>query len=221
VWRVPSWNLARYDILDHAASPGVPAGLGVVEGGVLPYQPWAAEKQQENYKNSRTNDPLKSADPLAKCYIPGVPRYTYLGFPLQILQSDKYVAIVYEWMHQRRFVYFDPDGRIDADFFMGDSRGRWDGNSLVIDVRNFTDRTWFDAAGNFHSRDMILEERYTPIDANRLRYEVTVNDPKVFTRPWKMDMELHRQTNVGLLEYQCHALLDESGIPLTWPREVW
>jgi len=218
VWRV--WNLAKFDIEDHAATWGVPAGRGVVEGGVLPYQPAAAEKKKENFVNSRTSDAVKSADPLAKCYLPGVPRIKYLGFPFQILEVPNEVEIVYEWRHTNRHIYPptvpSPEG---WDFWLGSSRGHWEGNTLVVNVTNFNDKTWFDMAGNFHSDALHEVERYTLTSPDTLLYEVTVEDPKVFTRPWKMSMVAQRQKDIGLLDYECHALLEETGVPLTWPRE--
>jgi hypothetical protein len=223
VWNVR--NLARYDIQDHSASPGVPAGKGVVEGNELPYQPWALEKKKENFKNSRSlnpmwPDPLKSADPLAKCYMPGVPRATYLGWPFQIYQTPKYIAILYEWTHVWRLIYLDrPDHLENIGSYQGFSLGKWEGNTLVVEVKDFNDFTWFDMAGNFHSDALHVTERYTPVDADTLQYEATITDPKVFTRPWKMSMPLHRQTEIGILDYECYMLVDESGIPLTWPRE--
>lgn len=220
VWRV--WNLAKHDIQDHSASWGIPAGKGVVEGNEIPYQPWAAAQKEENFKNSRTIDPFKSADPLVKCYLPGVPRITYLGFPFQIFQTRDRVVILYEWRHVRRIIYLNDERSVfeGTDLWMGTSRGRFEGNTLVVNVRNLSNRTWFDAAGNFHSDTLQVEERYTPIDPDTLRYEVTIEDPKVFTRPWKMSMLIHRQKDIGLLEYECHALLKETGVPLTWPR-IW
>jgi hypothetical protein len=221
VWRV--WNLAQYDVEDHGARPGIPAGRGVIvdpPDGRIPYRPDALAKRAENYRNSRDHDPWKSADPLDKCYKPGVPRITYLGWPFQIVQTDKYVAFIYEWMHERRYAYYDFKGRDpDAEWWNGDSRAKWEGNTLVIDVTDFNDRTWFDKVGNYHSDALHVVERYTLIDQNTLDYEVTLEDPKVFTRPWKMKMPIRRQTDVGLLDYECHALLDEAGYPITWPRE--
>jgi hypothetical protein len=221
VWRV--WNLAKYDIEDHPARPGIPAGRGVIvdpADGKIPYKPEMLAKRKENYDNSRTSDPWKSADPVAKCYTPGVPRMTYLGWPFQILQTPKYVAIVYEWMHQRRFIFYDPAGRLKGvDFWFGDSRGRWEGNTLVVDVADFNDRTWFDSVGNFHSDKMHIVEKYMPTGPDTLQYEVTVEDPQTFTRPWKMAMPIQRQEDTPILDYECHALLMEQGIPITWPRE--
>jgi hypothetical protein len=105
-----------------------------------------------------------------------------------------------------------------VDFWMGTSRGRFEGNTLVGDVTNLSNRTWFDAAGNFHGEAAQITERYTPTGPDTLQYEVTVDDPKVFTRPWKMTMPVYRQKEVGILEYECHALLEESGVPITWDR---
>lgn len=221
VWRV--WNLAKYDVEDHAARPGIPAGKGVIvdpPDGKIPYRPEALAKRDENYKNSRDPDPWKSADPLHKCYKPGIPRITYLGWPFQIVQTEKYAAFIYEWMHERRFAYYDFSGRIPGvDWWNGDSRAKWDGNTLVVDVANFNGRTWLDMVGNYHSNALHVVERYARTDPNTLDYEVTLEDQKVFTRPWKMKMPIHRQTDVGLLDYECHALLDEQGFPITWPRE--
>jgi hypothetical protein len=221
VWRI--WNLAKYDLEDHSASPGVPAGKGFVvdpPDGRIPYLPGMREKRIKNFENSQTSDPLKSADPLDKCYIPGVPRATYLGWPFQILQTDKYVAFIYEWMHERRFAYFDPKGRMQGvDFWSGDSRGHFEGNTLVVDVASFNNRTWFDMAGNFHSEALHVVERYTPTGPDTLQYEARIEDPKVFSRPWTIRMTAQRQKDVGILDYECHALLDEMGYPLTWERE--
>jgi len=206
VWQV--LNTAAWDIQDHSASLGVPAGQGVVEGNEIPYQPLAAAKKRENYQNRRT------ADPEARCFQPGVPRITYMPFPFQIVQTPTYIAILYEYAHVTRHIYADgtphPKGPIDS-WFMGDSRGRWEGNTLVVDVIHFTDQTWFDRAGNFHSEALHVVERYTPTDRDHITYEVTIEDPKVFTRPWKMTMPLYRrqEQNVQLLDYECYSLLQE------------
>jgi hypothetical protein len=206
IWQV--LNTAAWDIQDHAASLGVPGGQGVVEGNEIPYQPSALARKRENYANRRT------ADPEARCYEPGVPRATYMPYPFQIVQTPTFVAILYEYIHVTRHIYVDgtphPKGPIN-NWWMGDSRAHWEGNTLVVDVIHFTDQTWFDRAGNFHSDALHVVERYTPTDRDHLLYEATIEDPKVFTRPWKMSMPLYRrqEPNVQLLDYECYTLLEE------------
>lgn len=221
-------NLAKYDLEDHSASPGVPAGKGVVvdpPDGKIPYQPWALAKKQENFKNSRTlnpmwPDPLKTADPVGKCYMPGVPRITYLGWPFEIWQTPKYIAILYEWTHVYRLIHLDRTEHVQGiGTYQGFSTGKFEGNTLVVDVKDFNEFTWFDMAGNHHSEALHVVERYTPVDADTLQYEATIEDPKVFTRPWKIAMPLLRQKEIGILDYECYMLLDETGVHLTWPRE--
>ena len=195
-------NTAAWDIQDHQAQKGVPAGIGVVEGNEIPYQPWAAAKKKENYEK-RMN-----ADPETKCYLPGVPRITYMPYPFQIFQDSAQVTILYEYVHATRYIFMGsqhPPGHID--WWMGDSRGRWEGDALVVDLVHFNDETWFDRAGNFHSDALHLVERYTPMDPDHINYEVTIEDPKVFTRPWKMSMILyrHKEKNLQLLEYECYG----------------
>ena len=207
VWQAVT--TANWNLLPHAAEKDVPAGLGVVDGGEIPYQPWAVAKKQDNFKNRAT------ADPEAKCYLPGVPRITYMPYPFQILQTPKHIAILYEYVHAVRRIYVDsphPAGPIE--WYMGDSRARWEGDTLVVDVAHFTDQTWFDRAGNFHSEALHVTERYTPMSANHIQYEVTIEDPKVFTRPWKMSMPLYRrmERNVRILEYECYTF----GLEHTW-----
>jgi hypothetical protein len=200
VWQ--AFGTAGWDLLPHQARKGVPAGLGVVEGGEIPYQPWAAAKQKENFANRA------EADPESKCFLLGVPRATYSGFPFRILQTPKQLAILYEYVHAVRRVYMDsphPAGPIE--WYMGDSRGRWEGDTLVVDVVHFTDQTWLDRSGNFHSDALHVVERYTPVTPGHIDYEVTIEDPKVFTRAWKMSMPLYRRLDTGrILEYECYAL---------------
>jgi hypothetical protein len=201
VWQ--ALNAAAWDIQDHVARPDAPAGLGVVEGGEIPYQPWAAKKKAENFQHRQT------ADPESTCYLPGVPRITYMPYPFQILQTPSMVMLLYEYVHAMRTVYTDgtahPAGHID--WWMGDSRGRWEGDTLVVDVVDFDERTWLDRAGNFHSDELHVVERYAMRDADHIDYEVTIEDLKVFTRPWKMSMLLYRRLEKGaqILEYECYA----------------
>ena len=215
IWQVR--NRAAADLEDHVARHGMPAGKGVVQGGPIPYQPWAAAKKIENAKNRLT------ADPLANCYLPGVPRIMYMEFPFQIFQTPDHIAMTFEWSQVHRTIYTNgapaPDG---IDFWMGDSRGRWEGDTLVVDVRNHNDRTWFDMAGNFHSEALHLVERYTMRDANTITYEVTIEDPKVFTRPWTISMPLHRQTEADrIFEYQCQAEAEEANGAFEPDAKTW
>jgi hypothetical protein len=215
IWQVRS--RAAYDLEAHAARLGMPAGLGVVEGGTLPYQPWALAKKQENYANREKLDPLR------QCYMAGVPRIMYMEFPFQIFQTRDHVAIAFEWQQHYRLIYTNgstpPDG---LEFWYGDSRGRWEDDTLVVDVTQHNDRTWFDMAGNFHSEALKVVERYTLLDADTIRYQATIEDPKVFTRPWTVTVSLHRQNDLPrVLEYQCRAEMEEaSGAfhaePRTW-----
>lgn len=215
VWQ--ALNTAAVDLEDHMARHGLPPGGSVVEGGTIPYQAWAMAKKAENAANAG------SQDPLVNCYLPGVPRIMYMEFPFQIFQTRDHVAITFEWSQVHRLIYTNGRPRRDVlEFWMGDSRGRWEGDTLVVDVANYNDRTWFDKAGNFHSEAMRLVERFTMLDANTIQYEVTVDDPKVFTRPWKMTMPLYRRRDVDrVLEYQCQAELEEANgaferDPRTW-----
>jgi hypothetical protein len=206
VWQ--ALNTAAWNLEDHVGSLGIPAGQGVVEGNEIPYQPWAKEQRRRNFVNRLT------ADPEAKCFLPGVPRATYMGFPFQIFQTPKYVSMLYEYAHGDRVIYMNgskhPNPEIN--FWMGDSRGRWDGDTLVVDVANFNGDTWFDRAGNFHSEALHVVERYRLIDADHMSYDATIEDPRVFTRPWKIEMPLYRrkEPNIQILEYECAAYLEEA-----------
>ena len=202
-------NTAHWDIEAHSPAPGpvlelgaagaIPAGLGVVEGGALPYRPEALAKRNENRANR-----LK-LDPEAKCYLPGVPRATYMPFPFQIIQSQKHVMLVYEYAGAARTVYMTDQVEAPADSWMGWSNGRWEGETLVVDTKGFNDLSWFDRSGNFHSDALHVIERFTARSPETLNYEVTIEDPKVFTRPWKMSMPLYRRVepNAQILEFRC------------------
>lgn len=214
IWQ--ALNTAHWDIQDHMARQGpviplgaafsIAGGQGVVEGNEIPYQPWALEKKRENQANWMMRDPE------IKCYMPGIPRATYQPYPFQIVQTPTHVLMAYEFAAASRVVYMDPkteDG--PGDFWMGWSRGRWEGETLVIDVTNFVDQTWFDRAGNFHSEALHVVERYTATSPDHLMYEATIEDPKVFTRPWKVSMPLYRrkEPRVQLVEYECVEFAEE------------
>lgn len=203
-------NTAAGDLQDHGSSQGIAAGRSVIvdpPDGKIPYQPWAAAKREDNYKNRA------KADPLNKCFLAGVPRITYLPFPFQIFQTPKFVAIAYEYDHATRTVYLDGSKHLpDIDFWMGDSRGHYEGNTLVVDVGDLNDQTWLDASGDFHSGEMKVTERYTRTGPDTLQYEATIQDPKVYTRPWTIRMVLYRHTekNAQLYEYECHDYQEEA-----------
>jgi hypothetical protein len=201
-------NTADWNILAHAADKDVPAGLGVVEGDEIPYQPSAAARQKQNFANRATSDPE------SKCYLPGVPRITYMPYPFQIFQTPAHIAITYEYVHAVRRIFMQGSHPDDVEWYMGDSRGHWEGDTLVVDVRNFNDQTWFDRSGNFHSEALHVIERYTLDGANTINYEATIEDQKVFTRPWKMSMPLYRRLDKGMriLENECYAF----GLEHTW-----
>jgi hypothetical protein len=203
IWQ--ALNSANWNIEDHAASPGIPAGFGIVQGGTLPYLPSALAQRQRNFENRATEDPE------AKCYQVGVPRIMYMPYPLQIVQTPGQVTILSEYAHTQRNIYIDrehvPEG---IQWYMGDSRGRWEGETLVVDVARFTDETWFDRAGNYHSEALHVVERITRTGPDHLLYEATIEDPNVFSRPWTMSMPLYRrqETDARLLEYECYAFLE-------------
>lgn len=198
IWQV--MGTAHWDLEAHSPEEGVPGGQSVVEGGDIPYKPEALAQKRANYANRAT------ADPLSKCYLPGVPRVTYVPLPFEITQTPKYVNIAYEFAHARRIIYTDGSPHVEAlEFWMGDSRGRWEGDTLVVDTNNFNDKTWFDKAGNYHSEELHVVERYTPTGPNTIDYQVRIEDPKVFTRPWNMRMIIYRRLEPGLqlLDYDC------------------
>ena len=204
-WQV--LNTAAWDLEDHNSGPGVPAGQSVVEGGDIPYRPEALAKKQENYRNRAT------ADPEAGCTLPGIPRATYMPFPFEIVQTPSQIMILHEFRHATRRIYMNgPHLAPGLDWWMGDSRGRWEGDTLVVDTTNLNADTWFDAAGNFHSADLHVVERFTP-KGPYMDYEVTIEDPKVFTRPWKIRMPIYRRVepNLRLLEYECYAFGEGGG----------
>ncbi len=206
---------AQWDIEGHAAQPGlfaalgaqgaVPPGVGIVEGGKIPYLPAAADQRKKNFENRLT------ADPEIKCYMPGVPRAVYMPYPFQIFQTGKYIMIVYEFANAVRTIYMDNPGPSPGDNWMGWSVGHWEGDTLVVDVTAFTEQTWFDRAGNFHSDALHVVERYTPRSPDTMMYEATIEDPKVFSRPWKVSLPLYRhvEKNAQILEFKCVPFAEE------------
>ena len=213
IWQ--AMNSANWDLQAHEARRGpvialgaafsIPAGPGVVEGNEIPYLPAAAAKKKENAENWLTRDPE------IKCFMPGVPRMIYMPYPFQIIQGKDTILMASEFASASRTIRMNTKEKSPTDAWMGWSVGRWDGNTLVIDVTDQIDQTWFDRAGDFHSEALHVTERYTPIDRNTISYEATMEDPKVFTRPWKISMPLYRhvEKNAQLMEYKCVEFVEE------------
>ena len=212
IWQ--ALNEAYWDIEAHSAAPGavpelgashaIPGGLGIVEGQI-PYTPQALAKKKENFANR-----LK-LDPEIKCYLPGVPRATYMPYPFQVIQTPAYIMVVHTFARAVRTIYMTDHKEAPADSWMGWSNGRWDGETLVVDTTGFLDSTWFDRAGNFHSDALHVVERFTAASPDHLVYEATIEDPKVFTRPWKISMPLYRrmERTAQLLEFNCIPLVED------------
>ena len=206
-----NWNLQDHQarsgpVLELGAVLAVPAGLSVVEGNEIPYQPWAAAKQKENYEN------WLSRDPEVTCYLPGLPRATYMPYPFQILQTaSNDILMAYEYASASRVIKMGKVEPPPVDTWMWQSAGHWEGDTLVVDSTGFNDQTWFDRAGNFHSEALHLVERFTPVSRDLLDYQVTIEDAKVFTRPWKIQLPLYRRQDKGaqLLEFKCVEFVEE------------
>jgi hypothetical protein len=205
VTRGPLGPVPAAPVLALGAEGGIPAGLGVVEGDAIPYRPEALATKNANFENSLTRDPV------IRCYLPGVPRATYMSYPFQIVQGTNSIMAIYEFAGATRTIHLDKVPPAPADTWMGHSTGRWEGDTLVVDVGNFNDQTWFDRAGDFHSDALHVVERYTRTGPDHLRYEATITDPKVFTRPWKISMPLYRrmEPNAQLIEYKCVEFVEE------------
>jgi hypothetical protein len=182
-----------------------PAGIGVVEGNEIPYLPAALAKKKENAEK------WLALDPEIKCYLPGVPRATYMPFPFQIVQTPASILMAYEFASASRTIEINGKPETPVDSWMGHSVGRWEGETLVVDVNGFNDQTWFDRAGNYHSDALHVTERYTRVSPDALDYEATIEDPKVFSRPWKIRMPLYRrlEKNAQLLEFKCVEFVEE------------
>jgi hypothetical protein len=210
-----SMTTAYWDLEDHSAQPGpvlqlgaigaIPAGAGVVEGGKIPYKPEALAKKKQNFANR-----LK-LDPEVKCYLPGVPRATYMPYPFQIVQSQNDVLISYTYDSAARIILVSKHRDAELDTWMGTSNGKWEGDTFVVDVTGFNGRAWLDRAGNFATDSAHVVERYSMLDANTLNYEATIEDPEVFTRPWKISFPLYRHRDKGarLFDMKCVEFVED------------
>lgn len=213
VWQ--ALNTADWDIQAHGMAPGpfpalgaiggIPPGESVVEDGAIPYLPAAAKMKAANEKRRWVDDPE------IKCYLPGVPRATYLPYPFRIVQGKDTILLTYEYADAVRTVRMGNPGKAPSDSWMGWNIGRWDGDTLVIDVTALNNQTWLDRAGDFHSDQLHVVERYTYRNPDIIDYEATIEDPKVFSRAWKIGMPLYRhvEKHAQLMEYQCIPLAED------------
>ena len=203
-WDIEAHGAAPGAVLELGASNAVPGGLGIVDGA-LPYRPDALAKKKENYKNRLT------LDPEIRCYLPGVPRATYMPYPFQVIQTPTYIMIVHTYARAVRTIYMTDHTDAPADSWMGWSNGHWEGETLVVDTTGFLDSTWFDRAGNYHSDGLHVVERFTASSPDHLLYEATIEDPKVFTRPWKINLPLYRrlEKNAQLMEFNCVQFVED------------
>lgn len=214
IWQ--AMNTANWDIEPHEAGPGVlpalgamgamPSGLGIVEGGPIPYVAAALEKKKKNFENRL------ELDPEVKCYLPGIPRATYMPYAFQIVMNEKSAMMAYEYASGYRNIFYKDPGEPPADSWMGQSSGHWEGDVLVIQVVGQNAKTWFDRAGNHHSDQLVVTERYALSRPDVINYEATMTDPKVFSRPWKISFPLYRhlEKNARLGEFKCVEFAEEA-----------
>ena len=202
IWQTTS--LGDFDLEPHSPRKDAPPSAGIVEGNVIPYLPAALEQKKKNFAARATNDPR------AKCFTLGVPRQIYYPEPFQIFQRERDVTLLPQFGNSLRTIH--TNGSLhpteDNDFWLGDSRGHWEGDTLVVDVTDFNDETWLDRAGNYHSDALHVVERWQFLDANTIHYKATLNDAKVFSRPWSLNVYLHRhrEPNFQLVENYCYTL---------------
>ena len=218
---------AHWDLEDHAARQGpaplmgalgaIPAGRSVVAGGTIPYQPQALVTRDENLAN------WVRLDPAVKCYMPGIPRGTYMPFPFQFVQAKDTILAAYEFTSSTRIIHLDrPDSVAELPSWMGYSLGHFEGDTLVVDVTAQVPDTWFDSSGNYHSDELKVTERYTRTGPDMLHYEATIEDPKVFTEPWTISMPLYRRQETGaqILEFKCVEFAEFATYGHLYPEEL-
>ena len=214
IWQTLS--TANWDLQDHPASAGpffqlgavgaIPSGQGVVEGGEIPYKPEALKQKEANFKN-RWKD-----DPEVKCYMAGIPRANYMPYPFQIVQTPQSILMAYQYASANRIINMEKTPlEASVDTWMGTANGHWEGETLVVDDTGFNEDSWFDRAGDFHSDQLHVVERFKLIDADHMNYEATIEDPQTFTRSWKINLVLYRHTekNAQLTEFKCVEFAEE------------
>lgn len=205
-----NWNIEPHVsdypvLLELGAQFAVPPGQGVVVGGTIPYLPEALAERNRRFETRLAEDPE------VNCYMGGVPRSTYMGYPFQIFQSPDNVYIAYQFATGYRRIFVNGQDEAPLDSWMGWSNGRWEGDTFVVEVTGLNGQTWLDRAGNFASENARVVERYTPLGPNHLQYEATIEDPTVYSRPWTIRMPLYRivDENYRMLEFKCEPYAEE------------
>ncbi len=214
IWQ--AMGTAHWNLETHGSSAGpfyqlgalgaIPGGMGVVNGETIPYRSETLRQKLQNQEN------WLGLDPVVKCFMPGIPRANYMPYPFQILQTPQHLLFAYQFASASRIVYIDqPDFAAPIPGWMGHNLARWDGDTLVIEVTDQVPDTWFDSAGNYHSENLKVTERFTPAGRNLILYEATIEDPEIFTRPWKIEMPLYRrlEKNAQLVEFKCMEYSEE------------
>jgi hypothetical protein len=208
IWQVMSgadWNLEAHsatalkDFWQLGAFGAIPAGKSVVDGGTIPYKPEALKQREENAAG------WPKSDPEANCYLPGIPRATYVPYPFQIIQGTGDILMVYAYASANRIINIKQQIEPQIDTWMGVSNGKWDGDTLVVTTNGFNDKTWLDRAGNYHSPNMKVTERFKLMDADHIDYSATIDDPDTYTKPWTIKMVLykHVEPEAELLDFKC------------------
>lgn len=205
-----NWNLEAHsaegleDFWRMGAIAAIPAGKSVVRQGSIPYLPEALAKREEN----RANWP--EADPEAKCYMLGVPRVVYHEMPFQIFQGDGDILMAHPFAESNRVIHMNEHKEAPIDSWMGVSNGRWEGETLVVTTIGQNGDSWLDRAGNHHSNQLTVTERFTQLGPNHLWYEATLEDPETYAEPWTIEMPLYRhvEEDAQLLEHKCVPFAD-------------
>jgi hypothetical protein len=206
-----NWNLEAHSAEDLPQFSGlgaiaaIPAGISYVEGGTIPYLPAALAQRDEN----RAGWP--ATDPEAKCYMPGIPRATYMPFPFQIVQGNQDILFAYEFATANRVVNMQDEEAAVVPTWMGTSNGRWEGDTLVVEVTGNNELAWYDRAGNYRSTSTTVTERYTKVSDDRIDYAATIEDDTLYSRPWTIRLPLYRRTEQGaqMLEFKCVPFSEE------------
>lgn len=201
----PHGVLPAAAVLPFGAVGSVPPGMGVVTSGNIPYTPEALAQKEDNQENWLTRDPE------VKCYLPGVPRATYIPQPFQIFQGESSIFIAYQYAGAVRDIYMEDPGEAQIDSWMGQSVGHWEGDTLVVEVTGLNGQAWLDRSGNHSSWQTKVTERYTPMSADHVHYEATIEDPETFTEPWTISMPLYRrvEANAQLMDFKCVEFVEE------------